>query len=104
MGMLIGSLLGIQIGALSTKVVKGITIRGFYALAVLAGFTNRLFALPGKLAELEVIALPMPILRVLDKIGIWAFFVVIGIFSVWVIGTFLLNLRTLKGEGPSHAG
>ena len=57
MGMLIGSLLGIQIGALVTKVVKGITIRGFYAMAVLAGFVNRIFALPGKLADLEIISL-----------------------------------------------
>ena len=31
MGMLIGSLIGIQVGALTTKVVKGIQIRGFYA-------------------------------------------------------------------------
>jgi uncharacterized membrane protein YfcA len=31
MGMLLGSLLGIQIGAMVTKVVAGITIRGFYA-------------------------------------------------------------------------
>jgi hypothetical protein len=38
-------------------VVKGITIRGFYAMAVLAGFVNRIFALPGKLADLEVISL-----------------------------------------------
>ena len=49
MGMLLGSLVGIQIGALVTKVVTGITIRGFYAMAVLAGFVNRVFALPGKL-------------------------------------------------------
>ncbi|MCF8025562.1 MAG: sulfite exporter TauE/SafE family protein, partial [Desulfobacteraceae bacterium] len=33
MGMLLGSLLGIQLGALTTKVVKGIYIRGFYATA-----------------------------------------------------------------------
>ncbi|MBW2204589.1 MAG: sulfite exporter TauE/SafE family protein [Deltaproteobacteria bacterium] len=38
MGMLLGSLIGIQIGAMVTKVVPGITIRGFYAMAVLAGF------------------------------------------------------------------
>ncbi|HHN48293.1 MAG TPA: sulfite exporter TauE/SafE family protein, partial [Bacteroidales bacterium] len=48
MGMLIGSLVGIQVGAIVTKVVKGITIRGFYAMAVLAGFVNRIFALPSK--------------------------------------------------------
>jgi hypothetical protein len=98
MGMLLGSLLGIQIGALVTKVVKGITIRGFYAMAVLAGFVNRVFALPGKLAELKVISLSKTTSMVLDKIGVWAFFVVIAIFAVWVIGTFLKNIPTLKGE------
>ena len=104
MGMLLGSLVGIQIGALVTKVVKGITIRGFYAMAVMAGFVNRLFALPGKLVELELISLPASVVKVLDMIGIWAFFAVIGVFAVWVIGTFLVNLGTLKGEGSSHAG
>ena len=104
MGMLLGSLVGIQIGALVTKVVKGITIRGFYAMAVIAGFVNRLFALPGKLVELELISLPASVVKVLDMIGIWAFFVVIGVFAVWVIGTFLVNLGTLRGEGSSHAG
>ncbi len=97
MGMLIGSLLGVQIGAMVTKVVKGITIRGFYAMAVLAGFVNRAFALPGKLTDLEVISLPQGAVAVLDAIGIWAFFAVIGGFAVWVIGTFLRNTRVLRG-------
>ena len=57
MGMLLGSLLGIQIGAMATKVVPGITIRGFYAMAVLAGFVNRIFALPSKLSDVGVIPL-----------------------------------------------
>ncbi|WP_272700730.1 sulfite exporter TauE/SafE family protein [Desulfovibrio sp. Fe33] len=96
MGMLIGSLLGIQIGALVTKVVPGITIRGFYAMAVLAGFMNRIFALPGKLAEMEVISLSPGMGGILNTIGIWAFFIVIGGFSVWVIGTFLMNISKLK--------
>jgi len=98
MGMLIGSLLGIQVGALVTKVVPGITIRGFYAMAVLAGFMNRIFALPGKLAEMEVISISPATGSLLNSIGIWAFFIVIGGFSVWVIGTFLKNIRTLKRE------
>jgi uncharacterized membrane protein YfcA len=102
MGMLLGSLLGIQIGALVTRVVKGITIRGFYAMAVLAGFVNRAFALPGKLTELEVLALPEWSVRLLDTIGIWAFFLVIGAFAVWVIGTFVGNIPKLRDEGPSH--
>ena len=102
MGMLLGSLLGIQIGAMVTKVVKGITIRGFYAMAVLAGFINRVFALPGKLTELEVIKIPPGAVKFLDAVGVWAFFLVISIFAVWVVGTFFKNLGTLRGKGGAH--
>jgi len=98
MGMLLGSLVGIQIGAVVTKVVPGITIRGFYAMAVLAGFLNRIFALPAKLGALDVITISKGTGALLEKIGIWAFFIVITGFAVWVIGTFLLNIRVLKGE------
>jgi hypothetical protein len=98
MGMLLGSLIGIQIGAMVTKVVKGITIRGFYAMAVLAGFVNRIFALPGKLGDMEVLSISKATGELLETIGIWAFFIVIGGFGVWVIGTFLANIRVLKGE------
>jgi hypothetical protein len=98
MGMLIGSLVGVQVGAMVTKVVKGITIRGFYAMAVLAGFVNRIFALPGKLADLEVISLSPAASKTLAAIGVWAFFLVISCFAVWVISTFLRNIRTLRGE------
>ncbi len=103
MGMLIGSLFGIQIGALVTKVVPGITIRGFYAMAVLAGFMNRIFALPGKLADMELIPLGKTTIQVLDQIGIWAFFVVIGGFAVWVIGTFLKSTKKLRTAHPAGA-
>ena len=98
MGMLLGSLIGIQIGAMVTKVVPGITIRGFYAMAVLAGFVNRIFALPAKLGEMDVIPIAKETGAVLETIGVWAFFIVIGGFSVWVIGTFLANIGVLKGE------
>jgi uncharacterized membrane protein YfcA len=98
MGMLIGSLLGVQLGALVTKVVEGITIRGFYAMAVLAGFVNRIFALPGKLADLEVLPLSKATAGLLDAIGIWAFFLIIGGFTVWVIGTFVKNTAFLRGK------
>jgi len=98
MGMLLGSLLGIQIGAMVTKVVPGITIRGFYAMAVLAGFVNRIFALPAKLMAMGVLPIPPGIASVLETIGVWAFFIVIGGFGVWVIGTFLKNISVLKGE------
>jgi hypothetical protein len=96
MGMLLGSLIGIQIGAMVTKVVSGITIRGFYAMAVLAGFVNRIFALPGKLGSMDVISIAPATAKLLDTIGIWAFFIVIGGFGVWVIGTFLRNIKNLK--------
>jgi len=99
MGMLLGSLVGVQLGAMVTKVVQGITIRGFYAMAVLAGFVNRIFALPGKLGEMKVLPISKQTGAILDSIGVWAFFIVIGGFSVWVIGTFFLNIRALKGEG-----
>jgi len=98
MGMLLGSLVGIQIGAMVTKVVPGITIRGFYAMAVLSGFVNRIFALPGKLAAMELIPLSPATAKVLDTIGVWAFFIVIGGFGVWVIGTFLMNIKKLKRQ------
>ena len=98
MGMLLGSLLGIQIGALVTKVVPGITIRGFYAMAVLAGFVNRIFALPAKLGAMGYLPISKSTGAVLDTIGVYAFFIVIGAFSVWVIGTFIKNIGVLKGE------
>jgi hypothetical protein len=98
MGMLLGSLLGIQIGALATKVVKGITIRGFYALSVLAGFVNRGFALPSKLSSIGLIKIPKETTAVLDTIGTYLFFIIISIFAIWVIGTFVMNIKKLKGE------
>ena len=98
MGMLLGSLLGIQIGAMVTKVVPGITIRGFYAMAVLAGFVNRAFALPAKLNAMDVIHISPGLASGLETFGVWAFFIVIGGFGVWVTGTFLMNIRVLKGE------
>jgi uncharacterized membrane protein YfcA len=97
MGMLLGSLFGIQIGAVVTRVVKGITIRGFYAMAVLAGFVNRIFALPSKLAAMGVLPISKETGTLIENIGIVAFFLAVGIFGVWVIGTFVKNIKTLKG-------
>ena len=98
MGMLLGSLIGIQVGAMVTRVVKGITIRGFYAMAVLAGFVNRIFALPGKLGDMGVIPISKQMGAVLDSIGVYAFFIVLSGFAVWVIFTFLTHIGVLKGE------
>jgi uncharacterized protein len=98
MGMLLGSLVGIQVGALTTKVVKGIYIRGFYALSILAGFVNRFFALPEKLRQMELIDLSEALVKGLSFAGLIIFFVVIGIFAFWVIAKFLGNTKALRGE------
>jgi hypothetical protein len=98
MGMLLGSLIGIQLGALTTKVVKGIHIRGFYAVTILAGFLNRLFALPSKLAEMKIISLSKAVTGALDTIGIVVFFIVVGAFAVWVMREFFSKISLLRGE------
>jgi uncharacterized membrane protein YfcA len=98
MGMLLGSLIGIQFGALTTKVVKGIHIRGFYAVTILGGFLNRLFALPAKLAEMKVITVSKDVTGFLDSAGIWIFFVIIGLFAVWVMREFFANVAALRRE------
>ncbi len=98
MGMLLGSLIGIQVGALTTKVVKGSHIRGFYAISILAGFINRAATLPKKLVELEVVNLSGSLVKNIESVGNVIFWVVVGFFAAWVIGKFLMNVNTLRGE------
>jgi uncharacterized protein len=104
MGMLLGSLLGIQVGALTTKVVKGISIRGFYAITILAGFINRLFALPKKLNQMEYISISKSLADGIDFIGLIIFFLICGIFGVWVFTMFFKNLNVLRGKGIPMEG
>ncbi len=98
MGMLIGSLIGIQVGALTTKVVKGIHIRGFYAVSILAGFINRAATLPKKMTELEMINLSKPLVDGIESVGNIVFWVVVAVFGVWVFGKFFANLGQLREE------
>jgi uncharacterized membrane protein YfcA len=98
MGMLLGSLIGIQVGALTTKVVKGIHIRGFYAVSILAGFINRAATLPKKLVELEIIDLSKPVVKGIETAGNVIFWIVVGLFALWVISKFLVNVNKLRGE------
>lgn len=97
-GMLLGSLFGIQVGALTTKVVKGIYIRGFYATAILAGFINRLFTLPSTLSKLGVISISPAVAKGFTTAGNWLFFVTVGIFAAWVISTFIRNIPSLRED------
>ena len=103
MGMLLGSLIGIQVGALTTKVVKGIHIRGFYAVSILAGFINRAATLPKKMVELEMINVPKSVVTTIESVGNVVFWVVVGVFAAWVIGKFIVNIGKLRGEEESVA-
>lgn len=98
MGMLIGSLLGIQVGALTTKVVKGIHIRGFYAMSIIAGFINRVATLPKKMVELEMISMPKELVNNIEFVGNIVFWVVVAIFGAWVFGKFFANIGKLRAE------
>jgi hypothetical protein len=98
MGMLLGSLIGIQVGALTTKVVKGIHIRGFYAVSILAGFVNRAATLPKKLVELEVVNISKDVVKGIETMGNVVFWVVVGLFAFWVISKFIMNVNVLRGE------
>jgi hypothetical protein len=99
MGMLLGSLIGIQVGALTTKVVAGIHIRGFYAMSIIAGFINRVSTLPKKFTELEVINVPTGISSAIETGGNIIFWVVVGFFGFWVMAKFFTNIKTLREEG-----
>jgi hypothetical protein len=98
MGMLIGSLIGIQVGALTTKVVKGIHIRGFYAVSIIAGFINRAATLPKKMVELEMIDMSKNTINIIETIGNYVFWVVVAIFGLWIFSKFFSNIKTLREE------
>jgi len=98
MGMLIGSLIGIQVGALTTKVVKGIHIRGFYAMSIIAGFVNRATVLPKKLVELEYISMSKSVVDTIESIGNIVFWIVVAFFGFWIISKFVTNIKTLREE------
>ncbi len=99
MGMLLGSLLGIQVGALTTKVVKGIHIRGFYAMSIIAGFINRVATLPKKFVELEYLSMSKEMVNGIEFVGNIVFWIVVALFGVWVIGKFVANIGALRQEG-----
>ncbi len=98
MGMLIGSLVGIQVGALTTKVVKGIHIRGFYAVSIIAGFINRAATLPKKLVELEYISMSKTSINAIETVGNVVFWIVVAIFGLWIFSKFFTNVKALREE------
>ncbi|MFP5237623.1 MAG: sulfite exporter TauE/SafE family protein [Acidobacteriota bacterium] len=101
LGMLLGSLVGIQIGALTTKVVKGIHIRGFYAIAILAGFIDRLFVLPRRMQQLGVVEVPRSFSVAVENIGNIIFWIVCSAFALLLLFKFLTNIKALREEAPA---
>ncbi|MBD5417294.1 MAG: sulfite exporter TauE/SafE family protein [Desulfovibrio sp.] len=97
-GMLLGSLLGIQVGALTTSVVKANQIKGFYAVSIIAGFINRAATLPKKLVELEFLSLPGALVNGIEAVGNVVFWAVVAFFGLWVCSKFFLNMGKLRGD------
>ena len=98
MGMLVGSLIGIQIGALTTTVVDCHQIRGFYAITIIAGFINRAAVLPKKLVELEYLSWPMALVSGIEFVGNVLFWLIVAVFGFWVFAKFFGNMRALRWE------
>lgn len=99
MGLLLGSLVGIQIGALTTKVVPGMVIRGFWVLTILAGFANRASVVPDTLRSLEVWSISKSACDIIILIGNIVFWAAIGAFAIWVLASFFKNLKSFREEG-----
>jgi hypothetical protein len=95
-GMLLGSLIGVQIGAMVTEMVKGSQIRAFYALTILGGFANRFFALPRKLGDLGYIAVSRDTSVYLEHFGTVLFFGLVGGFALWILYVFFKNVQVMK--------
>lgn len=100
MGMLLGSLVGIQIGALTTKVVRGIHIRGFYATAIIAAFISQLFVLPRRLQQLGVVHLSNSFVGGVQTLGNLIFWIMCSTFAVWLFVKFVTNMDVLT-EKPT---
>lgn len=106
-GMLLGSLVGVQIGALVTKVVTGSEIRALYALTIIAGFVNRLCALPRRLSEMGFLALDKQLTGGIEQCGNVVFFAIVGVFALWILRIFAHNLQHQQlrpGDGNSRPG
>lgn len=98
MGLLLGSLVGIQMGALTTKVVPGIVIRGFYALTILAGFANRVTVLPDKFRAMGWIGWSKETCNIILQIGNVVFWIMIAAFGLWVVYEFFRHIPDLREE------
>jgi len=104
MGMLLGSLVGVQMGALATRVLKGSTIRAIYALTIVAGFTNRICSLPPKLNDAGYMSVGKQTTNVLTNVGNIVFFVLAATFSLWIMISFFKGVGKFRAEARAAAG
>jgi len=102
MGMLLGSLIGVQMGALATKVLKGSTIRAIYALTIIAGFTNRICALPPKLSDAGYLAMSKQSMAVMTSVGNIVFFALAAMFSFWILVSFLRGVGKFREQARAE--
>ncbi|MCL6634213.1 MAG: sulfite exporter TauE/SafE family protein [Peptococcaceae bacterium] len=103
MGMLLGSLVGVQMGALATKVLKGTTIRAIYAVTIMAGFTNRICSLPPKLNDAGYLSVSKQTITVLTNVGNIVFFVLAAVFSLWIMLSFFRGIGKFRAEAKAAA-
>jgi len=103
MGMLLGSLVGVQMGALATKVLTGATIRAIYAVTIIAGFTNRVCALPPKLNDAGYLSMTKQSMNLLTNIGNIVFFVLAAVFSAWIMLSFFKGIGKFRAESKAVA-
>ncbi|HHW09725.1 MAG TPA: sulfite exporter TauE/SafE family protein [Firmicutes bacterium] len=99
-GLLTGSLIGVQLGAMATKLVSERHIKGFYAITILAAFVNRLCALPQKLGDLGYLSLPHAVGKAIGSGGTIVFFAVIALFAIWVLSVLIRSFF----DGERRAG
>ncbi|MGQ9455106.1 MAG: sulfite exporter TauE/SafE family protein [Armatimonadota bacterium] len=102
-GMLVGSLVGVHIGTVVTGVVPPSRIRVLYALSVLAGFVNRACVLPDRLESLGYIGLSPGLGALVERIGTWLFFALLGAFALDVIFVFVRSSLSNRKGCASHA-
>lgn len=103
-GMLLGSLIGVQIGAMVTKLVKGSVIRALYALTILAGFVNRVCALIRKLSDLGYLSLTRETTQAIESAGTVVFFAIVGVFALWILTVFVTRVSAIRAADAADEG
>ena len=79
-------------------------IRAFYGLVMLAGFMNRLFALPSKFKAMGMLNISQPLAEGLRLAGVVVLFGIVIFFALWVLYRFLGSIKILRQEATGKEG